>query len=132
MTTQTIENKIAGYEEKIILAFRIAKKKFFFVVYGEHGEGTQNPYFATSAAVLNYVRSDYNECGQCQERVLKGKTKAKNFYDKWDSKHCKSLTVAEMEELKIDIEVLKEKYEYIETNWFNEVVKFDREKSNKK
>lgn len=141
MTTyQTVEEQnkaleaqgLAGYDKKITLAFRIAKKKFFEVTFGDVDSRGQAPYFSTGAGVLNYVRSDWNQCGQAQESVLPKNSVAYKFYEKWDKKHLHNLTLEEVNELENDLQALKEKYPYIENQRFYNIVAFDREQSKKK
>lgn len=120
---------LAGYDKKITLAFRIAKKKFFEVTYGDLDSRSQNPYFSTSAGILNYVRSDWNQCGQAQRDVLPKGSIAFKFFEKWDVKHLHVLTLEEYQELENDLEALKERYPYIESQRFYKIVEFDREQS---
>ena len=125
------DNGKLSYNDGFIIVFRIKKKHFFEVCFGTLISPNQEPYFSTCCEVLNYGRTDYERCGQCQEDVLKNMY-AMHFYKKWNEKHCKTLTVTELQELKSDIEVLKEKYKFIETDTFYKVVDFDREESKKK
>lgn len=83
------------------------------------------PYFATSAGVFNQPRTDYNQCGQCQDEVLTGE--AKKFYKKWDKLHLKDLTDKQYKELVSDIEVLTEAYPYNgDKLGFNQAVELER------
>lgn len=91
------------------------------------------PYFATSAAVFNRPKTDYKRCGQCQNDILSGK--AKQFYKKWDSCHCKDITDDQYMEMLNDIEELKKIYpNYIECisenplKWYS-VIPFDKIKA---
>lgn len=79
--------------------------------------------------VLNYTRSGLNSGGQCQERILLRGSILYTFFEKWDKLHTKELTMEQFNELKQDIEKLKEKYKYIESNRFSDIVRFDREMS---
>lgn len=123
------DNGYASYDDSLIYTFRIKKKNFFTVKFGDLKVHTQRPYFSTSGGVLNYGRSDYDRCGQCQDAVLSKGSITKAFYDKWDSLHLKALTEKQYKELLEDLEKLKEKYSFIESDRFNDVVKFDREMS---
>jgi len=123
------ENNLPSYEDAFSLSFRIKKKHFFEVVFGDLKAQGQQPYFATSGCVLNYIRSDYNRCGQCQHDILQKGSLFYKFFEKWDVLHTKSLTMEQFNELKQDIEELKEKYDYVESNYFHAIVKFDREMS---
>lgn len=90
--------------------FQLTKKITFDVNFYRLDNNT-NQYFTTSANVFNQPKTDYSQCGQCQESVLFGE--AKKFYKKWDIHHCKALTDNLYNELLQDIEVLKAKYNYI-------------------
>lgn len=126
------ENNLASYENAFVYTFRIRKKVEFTVAYGDLKYHTQTPYFSTSAGQLNHIRSDYNTCGQCQNEVLKASPFAMKFYKKWDNLHLKVLTKDQYKELLVDIEELKNKYPFIESDRFSDFVKLDREISNKK
>lgn len=123
---------IGGYDKKIILSFRIEKKKFFEVSFGDVDSRNQAPYFSTSAGELNYIRSDWKQCGQSQESVLPKDSLAYKFYKKWDKKHLCILKIEELEELENDLQKLKEKYPYIKNQNFRNIVAFDRKQSDKK
>lgn len=99
------------------LTFQITRKIIFEVKYYTLGSN-KNPYFSTSSAEFNQPKSDFKQCGQCQDELLKGHSIAKLFYKKWDKKHLSDLTTKEYEELIIDLELLKEKYNYIESDSF--------------
>lgn len=120
------EQGIKGYEGSFTIAFRISKKKFFIVKYGSINSRNQEPYFSTSGGILNHVRSDWNQCGQCQKDILSTGLIARKFYDKWDEKHLSSLTLIEYDEMMKDLELLKEKYSYIDNDRFYYIVNHDR------
>lgn len=89
--------------------FALSKMKMFNVSYYTLGSNN-SPYFSTSAEVFNRPKSDYSQCGQCQEEVLKGYKTALNFYRKWDVKHLQELSEEEYQELLEDLEELFAKY----------------------
>lgn len=117
---------------EFMYAFCVTRTAVFEVRYYTLG-GNSHPYFATSAAVFNRPKTDYNRCGQCQNDVLFGK--AKQFYKKWDSCHCKDITDDQYTEMLNDIEELKKIYpnyiEYISENPFkgNSSIPFDKIKA---
>lgn len=118
----------ASYENSFVLTFRDRKKNFFMVKYGEHGEGSQDPYFSTSCGTFNHGRSDWDSCGQSQDSTLKN-SKLKSFYRKWDNLHLKVLTLSEFEDLENDLNDLKDSIPFIENDRFSNIVDFDRELS---
>jgi hypothetical protein len=121
------ENNLPSYENAFIVTFRLAKKKLFHVTFGGLKSHTQQPYFATSGTQLNHNRSGLSRGGQCQESILSKNTLAYKFYEKWNKLHIKELTMEQYNELVQDMEELKAKYNHIESTYFSEIVKFDRE-----
>ena len=93
--------------------FQISKKVSFEVRYSTVGSN-KSPDFATSANELNRNNSDYDRCGQAQNDLLPANSVAGKFFAKWDKYHLKTLQDDKVEELKADIEVLKQHYNYIE------------------
>ena len=93
--------------------FQIGKKISFEVRYSTVGSN-KSPDFATSANELNRNNSDFDRCGQAQKDLLPEKSAAGKFFAKWDNCHLKKLQDDKVEELKADIEVLKQYYNYIE------------------
>ena len=91
--------------------FQISRMVVFSVSYYTLG-GNKAPYFSTTAARFNQPKTDYSECGQCQDRLLTGA--ARRFWEKWDSHHLGQLTDEELAELRADMDALKERYEWIE------------------
>ena len=122
---------IADYSKVFTISFRDRKKVFFVIEYGSIVNPNQDPYFSTSALIMNHIRSDWNGGGQAQKRLLKNKHLVR-FFNKWDVKHLHPLSVDEYKELIRDIEELKVNVSHIETDNFYELVKFDRELSNRK
>ena len=91
--------------------FQITRLVLFSVNYYTLGENS-HPYFATSAQ--KYIRSkrDISHGGQCQDDVLPV-GKARQFYKKWDRCHLKDLSESEYEEMRADLQVLMDTYNYI-------------------
>ena len=98
------------------LTFQITKKVIFEVSYYTLGSN-KHPYFATSAASFNQPKSDFNQCGQCQNDVLRGE--ALKFYKKWDHLHLEDLTLDEYAGIVSDIDELKKRYNWINTRGFS-------------
>ena len=96
-------------------AFQISRMIVFEVNYYRCGNNT-NFHFSTSAAQFNQPKTDYNHCGQAQKELLKGSGKAMTFYKKWDGLHLKDLTPQQYELMLVDIEVLKETYNFISSD----------------
>lgn len=95
------------------IAFQVSKKHIFEVNYYRLGSN-KNKEFQTSASILNYGRTDYQQCGQAQESVLNIKTAAYRFYKKWDVLHLQPMTVEQYTEMLTDLNELKQKYDFIE------------------
>lgn len=89
------------------------KRKTQFNVSVVHRPGNDEPYFATSAFVMNHTRTDINRGGQCQKDVLPKHSTAYTFFEKWDKKHLQQLNEKEMTEVFVDLEALKNKYDYV-------------------
>lgn len=99
-------------KKEFLAVFQVTRTITFEVEYYTLGSNS-SPYFSTSANVFNRPKTDYNQCGQCQEDVLPRGSKAYQFYKKWDDKHLLDLTESEYEEMVSDLEALKNKYNYI-------------------
>ena len=96
------------------MVFQITKIVMFEVNYHKIGSNT-GPYFSTSAMLFNRSKTDYTGCGQCQASVLPIASTARMFYKKWNKYHCKDIMDGETyKELLSDLEMLKEKYNYVE------------------
>lgn len=94
-------------------AFQISKKIVFEVEYYQL-KGNKEPYFSTSANEFNQPKTDWERCGQAQEALLPKSSAAYKFWKKWDKKHLEDLTDEEYNDLLKDIDILKEKYNFIE------------------
>jgi len=92
-------------------AFQLSRKRIFEVTYCTL-RGNSRPFFSTCASLFNQPKTDWERCGQCQKDICRGE--AYKFYKKWNHLHLKDLTDEEYEEIRKDIEVLKDKYNYIE------------------
>lgn len=92
-------------------SFQITRMVVFNVSYYTLGSN-RLPHFSTWAAKFNQPKTDYRECGQCQDRLLTGE--ARKFWQKWDPHHLGQLTDEELAELRADIDALKERYEWVE------------------
>lgn len=99
-------------KKEFIASFQLSKKIVFNVDFYTLGNNSC-PHFSTSANEFNQPKTDYCRAGQAQEDLTKGFLAARRFWRKWDKKHLQDLTENEYEELMEDIEVLKEKYNYI-------------------
>lgn len=117
------------YDDSFTITFRVKKKHFFTVEFGDVKAHRQQPYFSTSGTILNYNRSGYNSGGQCQERILSKGSRLEKFYQKWDKLHTKPLTMEQFKELKADLAWLKSNYAYIDNDRFSSIVEFDRKMS---
>lgn len=119
-----IQNKENNHE-RFQYAFRVTNMVIFEVEYGAI-TSNENWYLSTSAGEFIRSKKDWDSCGQCQHRVLPKGSAARRFYEKWDSKHLQTLSKAEYDELKQDIEILKSKYLYIykDENYHNHFIPF--------
>lgn len=99
--------------------FQITKKIIFEVRYNDLSGANREPDFATSCAVFNQPKTDFDRCGQCQADVLP-KGKARNFWEKWDNLHLHKLDETQEEELLLDVEELKAKYNWCAGSGFCE------------
>lgn len=96
-------------------AFQLGITIVFEVQYYRCGNN-QNKYFTTSAASFDRRKTDWNQCGQAQETLLKGFGKAMSFYKKWDIMHLKELTTKQYNEMLSDIELLKNQYNFTQSD----------------
>jgi len=97
--------------------FQITKSIMFNVSYYRLGNN-KNKYFATSADLFNKPKSDWSECGQAQSNLLSGLSM--KFYKKWDNYHTLDLSKIEYDALLIDIEALKNAYNFLHTDTDND------------
>ena len=99
-------------KKEFISVFQLSKTIIFEVNYYTLGNNA-NPYFSTCACQFNRPKSDYNMCGQCQDELTKHSLTARNFWKKWDIKHCEDLTEAEYAEMRHDLEKLESMYNFM-------------------
>lgn len=92
--------------------FQMSKTIIFEVSYYTLGTN-DHPYFTTSAAQFCRNKQDYARCGQAQPELLKGYGAAMRFFEKWDAYHLHDLTPEQYDEMRNDLEALKERYNYI-------------------
>ena len=108
------ESNIVNDTDKLfMLEFQLSKLSLFEVRYSRVGSN-KYPDFATSGCHFIQNKKDFDYCGQCQDKLLQSYPEAKAFYEKWDAKHLSTLTSEEYDDLMKDIQVLKDKYNYIE------------------
>jgi len=107
-------NPIDSQKGEFYYCFKITDKVVFQVKNYTIGSNKEN-YFATEACLFNNDKTDYNECGQCQERLLPKDSLAYKFYKKWDYKQTLHLSDTELQNVKEDVEKLKQAYPYVES-----------------
>lgn len=108
------ESNIVNDTDKLfMLEFQLSKLSLFEVRYSRVGSN-KYPDFATSGCHFIQNKKDFDYCGQCQDKLLQSYPEAKAFYEKWDAKHLSTLTSEEYDDLMKDVQVLKDKYNYIE------------------
>lgn len=95
-------------------AFQITRTIIFEVSYYRLGSN-KNKHYSTEASQFNRPKTDYNQCGQAQESLLKRFPLAYNFYLKYDPCHLHDISEETHTNILNDIEKLKEKYNYIST-----------------
>ncbi len=98
--------------KEFISVFQLSKTIIFEVCFYTLGTN-QTPHFTTSAAKFCKNKRDYSRCGQAQEELTKGFFTARRFWKKWDKCHLKNLTKSQYDEMQNDIQLLKQKYNYI-------------------
>lgn len=98
--------------KKFFYVFQISRTVIFEVSYYLLGRN-KAPYYATSASQFNKPKTDYNLCGQTQDELLKGFPLAHNFYKKYDHLHALDLSDEQHAKILIDIEKLKERYNFL-------------------
>lgn len=89
------------------IQFKVAPNTSFDVAYNRCG-CNKEPYFTTSAEVRTRNNVGCIRGGQCQEDALNGNDLFYGFFKKWDPKHLKKLSKAELNELKCDLKKLKD------------------------
>ena len=83
-------------------------------------------------AVARFVNK-FNMCGHCQEEESKGSCEwfnrygaARLFVDKFNSLHNECLNETQYNEIVAEIEILKQKYNWIESESFNKIVSMSK------
>lgn len=109
MNTKAKNTELASFN----FVFQLSRTIIFEVNYYRLGDNGDK-YFSTSAAAFNRPKTDFNQCGQAQDTLLKGFTAAMAFYKKFDPLHIKDLTAAQHAEVLAGIEALKAKYNFIQ------------------
>lgn len=99
-------------KKEFIASFQLSKKIIFNVDFYTLGNNSC-PYFSTSAFEFNQPKTDYCRGGQAQEDLTRGFYVARRFWKKWDKKHLQDLTKEEYTDLIIDLERMKETYNYL-------------------
>ena len=99
--------------KEFIAVFQIDKTTIFEVEYYTLMTNDA-PKFTTSANHFIRSKRDYDRCGQAQDSLLKVGTAARRFYKKWDCWHLKQMTKEAYEEMRKDMELLKERYNFLE------------------
>lgn len=92
--------------------FQMSKTVIFEVRYYTLSTNTR-PDFTTSAAQFCRNKKDFSRCGQAQPELLKGYRTARRFFEKWDAYHLHDLTPEQYDEMRHDLETLKEQYNFI-------------------
>lgn len=107
---EVVDDKLKFFD----IAFQLDKLSIFEVRYSKFKNNEKfPPDFATSGGKLEKNKRDWEYAGQCQDELLKKFPEAKKFYEKWDNKHLEYLRQDEYEDMLKDLEVLKNKYNYI-------------------
>lgn len=117
-------------QKEIIYNFQISKNIVFEVSYRTL-KGNSTPYFSTSAWRFNRSKTDFSQGGQAQAKLLPTNSPAWAFWAKWDKYHLHELSNNTHAELLVDVEQLKEQYNYIESDTFCEQRKLSFEKVKK-
>jgi hypothetical protein len=121
-TTTNIMSKRQPVKE-MHYAFQLSRTEIYEVHIRPNmvsNNGPAGPYiqdgfdFSTMAEVFNRPKTDFNTCGQCQERVTANYPAANAHWKKWDQYHLKRVTPELFDEWLKDIEELKAAYDYIE------------------
>ena len=99
-------------KKEFIASFQLSKKIVFNVDFYTLGNNSY-PHFSTSAFEFNQPKTDYYRGGQDQEDLTKDFYVARRFWKKWDKKHLQNLTEKEYADLIIDLERMKQVYNYL-------------------
>ncbi len=99
--------------KEFIATFQLSKTIIFNVEYYTLLTN-KKPHFSTSADEFCRSKKDFRRCGQAQEELTKGFRAARQFYKKWDAHHLHELTEEQYNEMVADLDVLKDKYNFME------------------
>ena len=99
--------------KEFLCEFQITKMIIFEVGYYTLAKN-KSAHFNTFVTEFNQSKTDWSRIGQIQKDLLKDGREARKFYEKWNVKHLHDLTESEYNEMLLDLEVLKEKYNFIE------------------
>ena len=71
------------------------------------------PDFSTEAEKFTRSKITFEQCGQCQKRLLVDYPEVMAFYEKWDVHQCKDLSDEAYSEMVTDLAPLCAKYNYL-------------------
>ena len=91
--------------------FQVTRTIIFEVAYYTLGTN-KDPYFATRSNKFNQPKTDWCQCGQCQNELLPMGSVARKFWEKFDKYHLCKLTKKQYNEVVLALEELKETYNY--------------------
>lgn len=97
--------------KEFMYAFQVTRTIIFEVEYYTLGSN-KNPYFSTCANKFNQPKTDWYQCGQCQNELLPMGSVARKFWETFDKYHLHDLTKEQYDEVVLAIEELKETYNY--------------------
>ena len=111
-------------------SFQLSKIAILTICYYKLVEN-ESAEFTISVTVLRGAKGDgavarfvnkFNMCGHCKE----GYGAAKFFVDKFNSLHNECLNEMQYNEIVAEIEILKQKYNWIESESFNKIVSMSK------
>ena len=117
---ESAEFTISGAEFTISVTV-LQREKHDSIMCGHCQEGGAKG----DGAVARFVNK-FNMCGHCKEEVSKGYGAARLFVDKFNSLHNKCLNETQYNEIVAEIEILKNKYNWIESESFNKIVSMSK------
>lgn len=107
-----VKQEVNTMKKEFIASFQLSKKIIFNVDFYTLGNNSC-PHFSTSVFEFNQPKTDYCSGGQAQEDLTKGFYIVRKFWKKWDKKHLQDLTEEEYADLIIDLEKMKQTYNYL-------------------